>query len=231
MLADALSNYQPGPFLGPFSIQAMLADGIAAVPYEGIWVPARFAKTASVELSGSISTLSLDIYGTNQLNPLNTYTVTVGGSEHDGDTLNLIFTNPLLPAGTKTVSYVTSGGQSINSIATALAAAVAADPDLSGLGFLAKAASAVVTIQWPSVPSAGAPSGSDTILATSVVGGGATETLTVAAGADGTNLTASHLTALGLTSITPMPVGWVKSRITTLTGGGANISAAFQGVA
>ena len=237
MQADPLVNYVAAPFASPFAIKALLADSIVAgnLPYEGLWVPLGFSKAATVELLGSISTLSVDIWGTNQFFPLNTYTVTVGGSETDGDVLSLVFTNPLLPGNQQeTVSVTTSGGESLANIATALAAAVNADAALAPLGFKAAAASAVVTIQWPSSPGFSTttdeespPLGSATIL-TATKSGGATETLTIACGADGVNLTSSHLTALGLTNLTPMPVGWVKARVTTLTGTNAVVTAALD---
>lgn len=236
-MLEPLVNYRSAPFGSPFSAQAMLADSVTAanLPYEGLWVPASFLETMTVELSGSISTLSLDIWGTNQLNPVNTYTVTLGGSETDGDTLTLTFSNPLLPGGSEAVAVTTSGGESLGSIATALAAGINTDANLAPLGFRAAAASDVVTITWPSLPgvapstfNSSPPYASPTIL-TATKSSGASETLTIGNGADGTNLTSSHLTALGLSAITPMPVGWVKARITTLTGTNAIISAAMQG--
>jgi hypothetical protein len=239
-MVDQLVQYTAGPFASPFAIAALLADSIVAanLPYEGLWVPVKFAKAASIELSGSISTLALDIWATNQFNPLNTYTVTVGGSETDGDMLNLIFTNPLLPNGSETVTLTTSGGESTTAIAAALAAGVNADQNLAVLGFRATSAAAVVTILWPSLPGfainteeGSPPVGSTTILTTSK-SGGATETLTVAVGADGEKLNGTSITALGLTNYTSsMPVGYIKTRIGTLTGTGANITAALAAAA
>jgi hypothetical protein len=239
-MTDLLVQYTAGPFASPFAIQGLLADSIVAanLPYEGLWVPIKFAKAASVELSGSISTLAMDIWATNQLNPLNTYTVTVGGSETDGDVLSLIFTNPLLPNGSETVTLTTAGGESTTAIAAALAAGVDADANLAVLGFRATSAAAVVTIEWPSLPGfalnteeGSPPVGSTTILTTSK-SGGASETLTVAVGADGFKLNGTSLTALGLTNFTSsMPVAWMKARIGTLTGTGANITAALAAAA
>jgi hypothetical protein len=240
-MTDLLVQYTAGPFAAPFSIQALLADSIVAadLPYEGLWVPVKFAKAASIELSGSMATLGLDIWATNQLNPVNTYTVTVGGSETDGDTLNLIFANPLLPGGSETVSLTTSGGESTTAIAAALAAAVNADANLAVLGFRATSATTVVTIQWPSLPAGvtltseegSPPIGSTTVLTTSK-SGGATESLTVAVGADGFKLNGSTLAAFGLTNFTSsMPVAWMKTRIGTLTGTNANVSVGLAAAA
>lgn len=242
MAPKQLVGFQAGPFASPFAIQADLFSDIVAaqLPYEGLWIPVPWSKSATVELAlqaGTFGSVSADIYATNQQAPLNTYKVTVGGSETDGDVVGLLFTNPLLPLGSKTVSITTSGGQSINSIAAALAAAIAADVDLAGLGFTASSAAAVITIQWPSVPgglppfNVSSPPFASTTLLSTALSGGATETLTIAAGTDGTNLTPSHLTALGLTALTPMPVQWVKGRIGTISGSGATLALRFAGAA
>jgi len=237
-----LAAYRSAPFGGPFSIQAWLARDLAAadLPFEGLWVPAGWAKSATVELTGSgtLSSIQADVWGTNQLDPQNTYTVTVGGSETDGDDVGITFNNPLLPGGSKTKSVHTAGGQSLNSIAAALGALINADVDLAGLGIRAAVVNAVITITWPSLGqfqgnanAAASPPAANTLSLAKALSGGATETLTIAAGTDGTNLTASHLTAVGLTALTPAPVGYVKVRWTTLTGSGALCSLAYQGTA
>ncbi|HEV3022999.1 MAG TPA: hypothetical protein VGX76_11040 [Pirellulales bacterium] len=239
-MIDPLVRYTPAPFAAPLCIQALLADAVVAanLPYEGLWVPVKYAKAASIEFYGSISTLAMDIWATNQPDPLNTYTVTVGGSETDGDILNLIFTNPLLPGGSETVSLTTSGGESTTGIATGLAAAVNADANLAALGFRATSAGAVVTITWPSAPGSqvtteiGSPPVASTTILTTSKSGGATETLTTAVGADGQKLNGSSIAALALTNFTSsMPVAWIKARIGTLTGTGANITAALTAAA
>jgi hypothetical protein len=240
-MQDQLVQYTAGPFAAPFAMQALLADTIVAanLPYEGLWTPVKFAKAASVELFGSQSTLGLDIWATNRFDPVNTYTVTVGGSETDGDVLNLIFTNPLLPGGAETVSVTTAGGETTTAIAAALAAAVNADAALAPLGFKATSAAAVVTITWPSLPGfalpvaeEGSPPIASTTILTTSKSGGASESLTVAVGADGFKLNGSTLAALGLTNFTSsMPVAYIKARIGTLTGTNANISVALAAAA
>lgn len=239
---QALANYRSGPFGGPFSIQSWLARDLAAgdLPYEGIWVPAGWARAATVELTGTgtLSSIQADVWGTNQLDPLNTYTCTVGGSETDGDTVGIVFNNPLLPGGTKTKSIVTSGSMSLAAIAAALAAAINADTDLAGIGLRASAPAAVITLQWPSLAqslgnsnSQGSPPVANILSLGKNLPGSPSETLTFGLGSDGTNLTPSHLAAVGLTALTPAPVGYVKARWTTLTGAGALCSLAYQGVA
>lgn len=233
MPISPLIAYQAGPFSGPFAAVALLADSVIAaqLPYEGLWVPAMFAKSASVQVSGNFTTLSGDVYASNALNPpLNTYTATLGGSETNGDTLTLTFANPLLPGGSAAVPVTAAGGQTINSLATALAAGINANASLAALGFTAMAVGAVITIQWPSVPPGAGAGGtypsfaqSNTVISKNV-SGAATETITIAGGTDGSNITASHLTALGVTALNPMPVRWVKARIGTLTSGAQTAS-------
>lgn len=223
------------PFNGPGEIAFDAIPGIAAVPYEGLWLPSRFAKYASLDVRGSISTLAIGIYGTNSLiDPSNTYTVTVGGSATAADVLTLGFANGNLSSGYG-VAYVVPPLATVNIVAAGIAAAINADPLLPGLGFLAKSAAAVVTITFPSVPpgalqEASSPSNpwpSNATLLTTSLSGGATETLTVATGSDGESL-ASSITALGITAVTIMS-RWFKARMTTLTGTNATITATFYG--
>src|SRR5690242_8859492 len=112
-MQDPIVQYQAAPFAAPLGVSAMLADSIVAanLPYEGLWVPALFAKQGTLQVFGNFTTLSADVYGSNARDwPLNTYTATIAGTETDGDTLTLTFTNPLLPAGSAAVPYTTSGG-------------------------------------------------------------------------------------------------------------------------
>lgn len=241
-MLDPLAVYESGPFGGPFAISSILADGLvtADLPYEGVWVPVKWAEEATVELSttGSPGTIQVDIWGTNQQNPTNTYTVTVGGSVSPGDVLNLTFASRNLPSAGIEVSYTADSSDTTSTIATALAAAINANTMLQGLGIIAKAAAAVVTVNWPSVapnlaPTAGntpssPPAPQNTLYITPSKSSGASETLTLACGADGTNLTPSHLSAAGLTALTPMPVRFVKARVTELSGSGT-LSLALAG--
>jgi len=240
-VTDPIVSYSAAPFNGPQNGQSLLVDGVTAVPYEGVWLPASFYKAATLEVGGSISTLSLQLYGTNALEqPLNTVTVTVGGSKTTGDVLNIEVINQNLSNGNVTVSYTVLSGDSINSTAAALAALINANAGLQTLGLSAIAVGGVITITFPSAPSnlannpsLGSPSAPLTQNQCAFVltkSGGASETLTLANGTDGTVL-GSAITALGLTAVSPLPVRWIKARVTTLTGGGANVSAALAGTA
>lgn len=229
-------DYLPAPFNGPFDMVARLINGVAAasLPVEGLWTQAGWAKAQSLEVSGSMSTLALAIYGSNApAPPLNTYTVTVGGSATQGDTLTLTFSNGNLGGGSRAVAYAVGASPSLNGIAAALAAAISADPVLSPYGFIASAAGAVITITFPSVPPGSQtpsptqppPSNITTIAASA---GGGTETFTIASGANGTLLT--NITTLGFIALPTLP-RWITGRLTTLTGTNATITADWHGAA
>lgn len=79
-------------------------------------------------------------------------TVTIGGSETDADVLTFTLNSTQLPSGTLPLAYTTSGGQSINSIATALRDLINNNPLLASLGIVATVASAVVTVKWAPGP-------------------------------------------------------------------------------
>jgi hypothetical protein len=227
---------QSALFNGPFGIDARLLQQIAAAPFEGLWTPVGTAKQASLEVNntGTVSALALGLYGTNNPDlPQNTYTLTIGGSITTSDVLSAVFTNPNLPAGSKTVSYTTVGGDTLTTAAAALAALIQADPLLNPLGFTATSLVGVITIQFPSFAGqviTGDPQnpqfGNFTQITTSVTGS-VTETMAVTVGTDGFELSA--LTAVGFSFSLPS-VNYIKARLTTLTGGGT-ISAFYHGVA
>lgn len=81
-------------------------------------------------------------------------TVTITGSETDGDTLTLTFTSSQLPAshgfsaGTYAISILTAGSEALSAIATAFKNAINNDPLLSSLGVSATSVGAVITINW-----------------------------------------------------------------------------------
>lgn len=216
---------------GPTSISAVLLDNIAAVPYEGIWVPWLFTKQGSLELSGTISTLSCQLYGSNSLSPLNSYQITVGGTLTIGDVLSAVFTTP---SGTVTAVYTTAAGNTTTNMAAGLAAFINTSMSFAALGFTASSAGAVLTVFWPSVApppvvpytTSSTATAQVVTVATSVVGS-ATETMTVAAGVGGSAL-GSAITALGMTQFT-YTARWLKIRLTTLTGG--SVTAIAQGTA
>lgn len=227
-------EFRQAPYNGPFDIAAQLLRNITAAPVEGLWVDSAFAKVQSIETAGNASAFNIDLYGSNApAMPLNQYTATVGGSATSTDVLNLAFANGNLPLGTKTVSYTVRGGDTLNSIAAALAAAINADTDLGPLGITAAAASAVVTVSYPSVPpnavppTPSIPPPSNATALTSSLSGGATETLTIAAGTNGTKLV-SLSAPLGFTQLGLLP-RWVTARLTSMTG--TIISANWHGAA
>lgn len=79
-------------------------------------------------------------------------TVTIGGSETDDDELTFTLNSTQLPSGSLALQMTTAGGQSINSIATALRDLINNNPLLAYLGITATVASAVVTVKWPPGP-------------------------------------------------------------------------------
>lgn len=225
-------SFQGAPFTGPFSFQALLADSIQKPLYEGLWVPTGFLKSASIEVFGTFTSLSMGIWGTNRQAPLNTYTVTVGGSITAADVATLTFRNPNLPGGIATAAYPVAGGNTTTTIATALAAAINANAALAALGVRATSVAAVLTITWPTVPpnmntSFSSPGVASNIALAGSVSGSATETLTVTLGADGVAI--ATVTAVGLTTIAQVPA-YMKIRLPTLTvADTAIISAALAG--
>lgn len=103
-------------------------------------------------------------------------TVTVGGTAHTGDTLNLVFTSSALTGSPITVSYVMKSTDTLATGAAGLAAAVNANAVLAAAGFDAIALAAVVSVYQPTTLS---PQATYT---QSVTGGGATTTLTLSTG-------------------------------------------------
>ena len=81
-----------------------------------------------------------------------TGTVTITGSETNGDLLTITFTSQQLPGGTYAVTLTTSGSESLSAIATALKGVINADPRLSMLGVTATSVGAVITITWIAGP-------------------------------------------------------------------------------
>jgi hypothetical protein len=104
-------------------------------------------------------------------------TVTVGGTAHTGDHLNLTFTSSAIAGSPLTITYTLTGADTLNSAAAALAAAINANSVLAALGFDAIAVGAVVSVYQPTALS---PQATYT---ESVTGGGATTTLTLSTGA------------------------------------------------
>jgi hypothetical protein len=228
LLADSI----PSQFNGPGAVSALLLPaGQAAPVFEGPWVPLAGANSLSLELAGSISSLSVDLYGTNNPSPPpNGYTYTVGGTITNGDTITATFTNPNLPGASKAIVVPVVTADTTDTIGAKLAAAITADPDLSAAGITASDLSSVVTINFPSVyygngSADSAPLANFTGLAASK-SGGASETVAVATLTNGTKI-GNSLTALGLTAISPLPL-FIKARLQTLTGSNANVTAAIN---
>lgn len=220
--------------VGPASINVVLADAVASVPYEGIWVPWLYSKFGSVEVYGSMSTLSCQLYSTNRIDPLNSYVVTVGGTLTVGDTLTVGATTP---SGVLVATYTTVAGDTTTTMAAGLAAYINQSIAFASLGFTATNNAAVLTVNWPSIaPPSGMipyttsnPAVAQTVTLTTSVSGSATETMTVTCGVDGSTV-GSAMTTLG--NVVSLPtVRWLKLRVTTLTGSGAVIDAIAQGAA
>lgn len=228
-----LLTYTSPPFVGA-AIDSLLT-GTAGVG-EGVWVPVRFAKVASLEIEGTFSALSLQLLGSNsQTDPGNQYTVTVGGSATQNDVITLHFANPNLPNGTEDVVYTVPATPSVNSIAAGIAAAINADTNLAALGITALAASAIITVSYPSAaPPAAAegaspsqPAFQNNTVITDTLSGGASETIAIANASSG-QAVGSAITAKGITAIATFP-GWIKAQINTFTG--SVLTAGYHGAA
>lgn len=226
-----LADFSSPAFGGPYGIHGLALPGVAAPIYDGCWVPMFGAKLVSLELAGSMDTLGVDVYGSNSLgDPGNGYTITVGGSETDGDIVTLNISNPNLPAGVVNVSHTAAGGETVAQVAAALNTAINAQADLNALGIKSSVLSAVITLSYPSVaaqsgnsnPSQPGIANPTTVAYTK---GSNSETVTIAVTTNGTKL-GSTLAAFGLTALTVVP-RWVKARLTTLTGAGATVTGRF----
>lgn len=230
-----LVDFNGPQFGGPYAIHGLALDAIGAAPFDGCWVPMFGAKYATLELTGLMDTLGVDVYGSNSLeDPGNGYTLTLAGSETNGDVVALVISNPNLLGGSVTISHTASGGEAVAAIAAALAAGINLNAGLNGIGLKATVAAAVITVRYPSFgpqtgngnPSQAAVANPTTVAYTQ---GGNSETIAIAVLTTGTKL-GSTLAAFGLTAVTAVP-RWIKARLTTLTGAGANVSARFSGAA
>lgn len=230
-----------GKFGGPFDIGLQLLDNATAATTEGLWLPTQFAKVGTVELAGSMSTVSVSLVGTNQLlAPLNQYTLTIASTVATGDVITVKATNSNILGGSASVSYTTIAGDTTTTIAAGLAALINASAGTRGMaaaGITASSTAAVITVSFPSVfPNAGTENYN---YATNVGAGNITtfagtstgsETVTVAGVTTIGSAIGSAITALGLTSITLL-TRWTRARMTTLTGANAFINATFCGSA
>lgn len=237
---DPIARYDPFPINGPFGISLNLLNQ-SVLNAEGVWVPAGCMAAGTLELTGSMSTVGVDVYGSNAPGaPLNSYVLTIAGSATAADVVSLTFTSPLLPGG-EVASYTVAGGNTATVIATALVASIASKARLKALGVTASNLAGVITVNYPSVPlsdptngttfynTSTSPGPANTIGVTSGVSGSATETVALAGVVAGSTKIGTTLAALGLTALTPLPFKWIRARIITLTGGGANITANVYG--
>ena len=142
-------------------------------------------------------------------------------------------TNSNIPGGTASVFYLTTGTDTANTVAAALAALMATSPGMIASGVVPSVAAAVITAQYPSifpqasgpVPQYGANYGNMLTFSGSSTGA---ETVTVAGVTTIGSAIGSAITALGITALTILP-RWIRARMTTLTGGSAFINATFCG--
>lgn len=228
-----LYQFNQGPYSAGTSQFCTLINGAVNVPAEGLWTPINLLWYASVQVTGSISTLSAQIYGSNQNDaPLNTYTATVGGVPLAGNSYTLTF-NAALVMQNVVITYTAVSGDTVTSIAASLAALINANTSLAVTGLVATSSAGVVTMQWPTLANGESytsytqpPIANRIALFASTSGG----TFTAACGTDGYALT-SAITSLGIVSaVNSLPVRWIKGRITTLTGTNANASILLTGV-
>lgn len=234
---DSPLNVLPAPQSGPFALGCTFLANATATPMEGLWLPTGWAKTGSISIEGQMSTLSVQLWGSNLLpQPLNQYVVTITGSTVVGDTVSITFTNPnLAGTGTRQVtSAALPGSATVTQVAAALALAINTDTVMTALGFQASNVAGVLTIQYTSYPqnqnipdvSGYNPLSNQTTITFSKTGTGS-QVGTIAFGGNG-NTVGSAITSLSLTTISNLP-RWMTARLTTLTGGGASISASFSG--
>jgi hypothetical protein len=224
VLSQPAWSQRSAPFNGPFDVAAPLLSGVGAAQVEGLWIDTGFAKVASLEmLVSGAPTFEVDIWGSNAVdNPPNEYIVTIAGSATQNDTVTMNFANANVPGGTHGVLYTVPATPTINGVAAGIAAAINADAVLGPLGFQASAVAAVITITYPSVapgitPSTtSSPGPSNFTLLTDTLSGGATETVAIAVGSNGTKI--SSISAAGLTALSILP-RWITARLSSLSGG------------
>lgn len=236
-MPDPVVSFASAPFASQFATQAELILNASAAPFEGLWVPSLWCRDGSIEVVGSMSSMSLTLLGTNQISePLNQFTATVGGTVATGDQITFTATNANLPGGGAVVKYTTVAGDTTSTIAAALAALVNASTEFVGAAITAQAVGAVITLSFPSVwpgqpatnsSSYGQRYGNWTTFSGSSTGA---ETVTVAGVTTPGSANGSAITTLGLTALTT-PCRWLRARLTTLTGTLAVISANFHGLA
>ncbi len=76
-----------------------------------------------------------------------THNITIGGTAHDGDQLQVIVRDPALSGGQTTVNYTVPTGASLNTIASGLASAINAGSGLAALGITATSKQRVITVK------------------------------------------------------------------------------------
>ena len=238
-MANPAKAFTAGNFGSPYDIGLQLLDHATAAGTEGLWLPTSTAKEGSIEVSGSMSTLSISILGTNQLpEPLNQFTATVGGSATSGNVVTLDAVNSNIPGGAASVSYVVSSTDTLAAIAAALAALVNTtngQATMASCGITAQAVSTAITLSFPSIwPAANTesyPYGTARSNATVFSGSSnGTETITIAPVTTLGSVIGGAITALGIYEV-PMLPRWMRARLTTLTGSGAFIDSTFAGPA
>ncbi len=138
------------------------------------------------------------------------HNITIGGTAHDGDQLQVIVRDPALSGGQTTVNYTVPTGASLNTIASGLAGAINAGSGLAALGITATSKQRVITVKTlsPNV----------TNLTGTVSGAGATVTMSVGVSLNGsvTTLISGSATANDVLSISVFDAG--------LSGGQRDIS-------
>lgn len=96
--------------------------------------------------------------------------VKIGGSVTTSDVLTITVVDPGISGGSQAINYTVQGGDTLNSIATALAAAITANSNLQTLGVDASSNGSVISIKSAS---------RDITTYTSSTSGGATETISL----------------------------------------------------
>lgn len=145
------------------SLQALGIDAVST----GTTVTLRSKSPNITSYATSLSGSATETLVTGINNSI--WNISVGGTSHNGDVLQVIVRDPALSGGSTTASYTVSGSPTLSAIATSLASAINGGTGLSALGVTAVANNTVITVK--------STSQNVTSYAPSVSGAGATVTL------------------------------------------------------
>ena len=142
---DSLADVAAGVAAAVNANSGLQAIGVAAAASSTVIAlhsnSTNITSYAQSTSSGATETVTVG------LNTNGSQTVALGGSKTTGDVLTLLISDAGLSGGQESVSYTVLSGDTLAAIATALAAAVNADTNLSNIGVTASAVSTVVNLK------------------------------------------------------------------------------------